>query len=218
MAEFSISHVQRILEGYRHRFAEFYRDPRVRHVIIFKNHGADAGASQQHSHSQIVGLPIVPGQILERTERARRFFDSTGRCLACVEISEERMRGCRIITEGDSFVTFIPYAALSPYHLWIFPKTHAACFSEQPVETLPELASTLRTILQKVYGMLGNPAFNLVIRSLGPEEKEARYFHWYISIVPRINKRAGFELGTGMYINPSLPESCAEALRNWSVP
>jgi UDPglucose--hexose-1-phosphate uridylyltransferase len=217
MAEFSISHVHRILEGYRHRFAEFYGDPRVRHVIIFKNHGADAGASQQHPHSQIVGLPIVPGQILERTERARRFFDSTGRCLACMEISEERTHGCRIITEGDSFVTFIPYAALSPYHLWIFPKAHAACFSEQPVETLAELASTLRTILRKVYGMLGNPALNLVIRSLGPEEKNARHFHWYISIVPRINKRAGFELGTGMYVNPSLPEACAQALREFSV-
>ncbi len=66
-------------------------------------------------------------------------------------------------------------------------------------------------------GMLGNPAFNLVLRSLGPEEKEAGHFHWYISIVPRINKRAGFELGTGMYVNPSLPESCADALRNFSA-
>jgi UDPglucose--hexose-1-phosphate uridylyltransferase len=218
MAEFTASHLQRILEAYRHRFAEFYGDARVRHVIIFKNHGADAGASQQHPHSQIVGLPIVPGQILERTERARRFFDATGRCLACMEISQERTDGRRIITEGDDFVTFIPYAALSPYHLWIFPKAHAPCFSEQPVETFAELATTLRTILRKVYGMLGNPAFNLVIRSLGPEEKDAGHFHWYISIVPRINKRAGFELGTGMYVNASLPESCAEALRNFSVP
>ena len=217
MAEFAVSHLQRILEAYRQRFSEFYGDPRVRHVIIFKNHGADAGASQQHPHSQIVGLPIVPGQIVERTERARRFFDATGHCLACMEISQERTHGCRIVIEGDDFVTFIPYAALSPYHLWIFPKAHAACFSEQPVETLPELATTLRTLLRKVYGMLGNPAFNLVIRSLGPEEKHAGHFHWYISIVARINKRAGFELGTGMYVNASLPESCAEALRNFSA-
>ena len=107
-------------------------------------------------------------------------------------------------------MTFIPYAALSP-------KAHVACFSEQPIETLAELATTLRTILGKVDGMLGNPAFNLVLRSLGPEEKEAGHFHWYISIVPRINKRAGFELGTGMYVNPSLPESCADALRNFAA-
>ena len=216
MAEFAVSHLQRILEAYRHRFLDFYGDSRVRHVIIFKNHGADAGASQPHPHSQIVGLPIVPGQIVERTERARRFFEATGCCLACMEISQERIHGCRIITESDDFVTFIPYAALSPYHLWIFPKAHAACFSEQSVETLAELATTLRTVLQKVDGMLGNPAFNLVIRSLGPEEKDAGHFHWYISIVPRINKRAGFELGTGMYVNPSLPEDCAQALRKFS--
>jgi len=217
MARFPASHLQRILEAYRQRFSEFYRDPRVRHVIIFKNHGADAGASQQHPHSQIVGLPVVPGQVVERTERARRFFDATGHCLACMEVSQERTHGRRIVTEGEDFVTFIPYAALSPYHLWIFPKAHVACFSEQPLETLAELATTLRTILGKVDGMLGNPAFNLVLRSLGPDEKDAGHFHWYISIVPRINKRAGFELGTGMYINPSLPESCADALRNFSA-
>jgi UDPglucose--hexose-1-phosphate uridylyltransferase len=216
MAEFEVSHLQRILEAYRHRFLEFYGDSRVRHVIIFKNHGADAGASQQHPHSQIVGLPIVPGQIVERTERARRVFDATGCCLACIEISQERTHGCRIVAESDDFVTFIPYAALSPYHLWIFPKAHAACFSEQSVETLAELATTLRTVLRKLYGMLGNPPFNLVIRSLGPEEMDAGHFHWYILIVPRINKRAGFELGTGMYVNASLPESSAEALRNFS--
>jgi UDPglucose--hexose-1-phosphate uridylyltransferase len=218
MAELAVSHLQRILEAYRHRFLDFYSDSRVRHVIIFKNHGADAGASQQHPHSQIVGLPIVPGQILERTERARRSFEATGCCLACMEISQERKHGCRIITESDSFVTFIPYAALSPYHLWIFPKAHAACFSEQPVKAFSELATTLRIVLRKVHGMLGDPAFNLVIRSLGPQEKDAGHFHWYISIVPRINKRAGFELGTGMYVNASLPESCAEALRNFSAP
>ena len=215
MARFAVSHLQRILETYRDRFSEFYGDPRVRHVIIFKNHGTDAGASQQHPHSQIVGLPIVPGQIAERTERARRFFRRTGHCLACMEISQERAHGRRIIMESDDFVTFIPYAALSPYHLWIFPKAHAACFSQQPVETLAELATTLRTILEKIDDLLGNPPFNLIIRSLGPEESDARHFHWYVSIVPRINKRAGFELGTGMYVNPSLPESCAEALRNF---
>ena len=107
---------------------------------------------------------------------------------------------------------------LYPYHLWIFSNADAACFSEEAVESLAELATTLKTVLQKVYGMLGNPPFNLVFRSLGPEEKKVRNFHWYISIVPRINKRAGFELGTGMYVDASLPESSGEALRNFSVP
>ena len=206
--------VHRILEAYCHRFVEFYADPRVRHVIVFKNHGADAGASQQHPHSQIVGIPIVPGQVVERIERARRFFADSGQCLACSLIAQERDQGCRIIAENAEFVAFIPYAALSPYHLWIFPKTHEACFSEQPA--LSALAEVLHTVLAKVHGMLANPPFNLVVRSLGPQEKDAAHFHWYISIVPRVNKRAGFELGTGMYINPSSPESRAQALREFA--
>lgn len=193
MAVFPVAHVQRILETYRHRFLEFYGDTRVRHVIVFKNHGSDAGASQQHPHSQIVGLPIVPGQVVERIERARRFFVESGQCLACAQISQEREQASRIIAESAGFVAFIPYAALSPYHLWIFPKAHVACFSEQSIDTLPELAEILSIVLAKVHGMLGNPAFNFVIRSLGPQEKDAPHFHWYISIVPRVNKPAGLE-------------------------
>jgi UDPglucose--hexose-1-phosphate uridylyltransferase len=217
MAIFPIAHMQRILEAYRHRFCEFYMDYRIQHVIVFKNHGADAGASQQHPHSQIVGLPIIPGQVVDRIERSRRFFDETGQCLACTQISQERAQSCRIVAENAGFVAFIPYAALSPYHLWIFPKAHVACFSEQPMEILPALAEILSAVLGKVHGMLGDPAFNFVVRSLGPQERDAPHFHWYISIVPRVNKRAGLELGTGMYINPSLPELCAGALREFSA-
>jgi UDPglucose--hexose-1-phosphate uridylyltransferase len=214
-ALFSVDYVRRILEAYRHRFVEFYGDPRVRHVIVFKNHGADAGASQQHPHSQIVGIPIMPGQVVERIERGRRFFAETGQCLACALIAQEREHECRIIAENAAFVAFIPYAALSPYHLWIFPKVHAACFSEQPSATFSAMAEILHTVLAKVHGLLGNPAFNLVVRSLGPQEKDAPHFHWYISIVARVNKVAGFELGTGMYVNPSSPEICAQALREF---
>jgi UDPglucose--hexose-1-phosphate uridylyltransferase len=216
LAVLPVAHVQRVIEAYRHRFCDFYSDSRVRHVILFKNHGADAGASQQHPHSQIVGLPIVPGQIVERIERARRFYDETRRCLACAQIAKEGEQACRIVAENPDFLAFIPYAALSPYRLWIFPKVHLPCFSEQPPETLPALAEILGTILGKVYRMIGNPAFNFVIRSLGPAESKAPHFHWYISIVPRINKRAGLELGTGLYVNPSLPETCAQALREFS--
>ncbi len=217
-ALFTVEYVQRILDAYRHRFQAFYEDPRVRHVIVFKNHGADAGASQQHPHSQIVGIPIVPGQVVERIDRARRHFAETGQCLACTLIAQEREQGCRIIAENAHFVAFIPYAALSPYHLWIFPKVHTACFSGQPAETFSFLAAILRTVLAKVSGLLDKPPFNLVVRSLGPQEQDAPHFHWYVSVVPRVGKTAGFELGTGMYVNPSLPEVCSQALREFPLP
>ncbi|MDR3405739.1 MAG: galactose-1-phosphate uridylyltransferase [Chthoniobacter sp.] len=215
MAMLPVAQVRRIVEAYAARFRAFYADVRVRHVIIFKNHGAEAGASQQHPHSQIVGIPIVPGQVVERLAQARQFFAETGRCLACSMIAEERAEGSRVVAENAAFIAFIPYAALSPYHLWIFPKVHAACFSEVPVEMEGALAELLHTILAKIYGLLGNPPFNLVVRSLGPRDKDAAYFHWYIAIVPRVNQAAGFELGTGMYINPMRPEAAAQALREF---
>lgn len=215
-AAITVDHVRRILEAYIDRSRTFYADPRVRHVIVFKNHGADAGASQQHPHSQIVGTPIVPGQVVERIERARRIFAETGRCSACALIDQERAEACRVVAENADFIALIPYAALSPYHLWILPKVHAACFSELPAESLAALAEIVRTVLGKVVGMLNDPPYNLVVRSLGPQEKDAPYFHWYLSIVPRVNKVAGFELGTGMYVNPSLPEHCAQALRDFA--
>ncbi len=214
LAQLPVEHVQRVLGAYLHRFREFYADSRVRHVIVFKNHGADAGASQQHPHSQVVGLPIVPGQVVDRIERARRFYAETYRCLACATIEEERRHQTRIIAENAHFVAFIPYAALSPYHLWIFQKVHAACFGNLSDDMLPALAEIVHAILGKVFTLLDNPPFNLIVRSLGPLEHDAVHFHWYISIVPRVNKSAGFELGTGMYVNPSSPEARAQVLRD----
>jgi UDPglucose--hexose-1-phosphate uridylyltransferase len=208
-------HVRQILEAYLDRFRAFYSDPRIRHVIVFKNHGADAGASQQHPHSQIVGTPIVPGQVLERVERSRRCHAETGQCLSCSLIEQEVQHATRIVAENSEFLAFIPYAALSPYHLWVFPKQHQACFAHGSDFTLPALAEILRLILSKLHGLLGNPAFNLVVRSLGPSEEHSPSFHWYVSIVARVNKTAGFELGTGMYVNPSLPEESAASLREY---
>jgi UDPglucose--hexose-1-phosphate uridylyltransferase len=157
----------------------------------------------------------VPGQVVDRLERSRRFYAKTGQCLACTLIANELAQGCRIVAENSDYVAFIPHAALSPYHLWIFPKAHSLCFSDQLA--LPALAEILHTVLAKVCGMLDNPPFNLVVRSLGPQVADASHFHWYIPIVPRVNKMAGFELGTGMYVNPSSPELRAQALREFAV-
>lgn len=217
LAQLPLEQTQRVVEAYLDRFRHFYADPRVRHVIIFKNHGLDAGASQQHPHSQVVGIPIVPGQVHDRLEGAARFFAETGQCIACTLLAEEHDSHPRLVAENAHFVAFIPYAALSPYHLWIFPKVHAACFSSLAPEAVGDLAEILRAVLAKVHGLLSNPPFNLVVRSLGPTEADAPHFHWYISIVPRVIRAAGFELGTGMYINPSLPETSAQALREYQV-
>lgn len=202
---------------YLNRFINFYADPRVKHVILYKNHGPEAGTSLEHPHSQIVGTPVIPGQVIQRLALAEKAMQETGTCLYCKTMAEEISEQKRLVGETEHFVAFIPFASLSPYHVWIFPKKHSACFSTISPAAMADLGSLLVNILGKLYTLLHNPSFNFVIRSLSPREADLPYFHWYLAIVPRLSKAAGFELGTGIYINSSVPEHSAETLRE-SIP
>ncbi|MEK7485287.1 MAG: galactose-1-phosphate uridylyltransferase [Planctomycetota bacterium] len=213
-----LKQVERILLAYKLRFLAFYEDPRIEHVILFKNHGFDAGTSLEHPHSQIVGTPVIPGQVRTRIDEAKRFYETHGECLYCQTLHEEQQEGARLVAENYSFVAFIPYAALSPFHLWIFPRQHQSCFGSLTEDALVDLAQILKEILLKLYISLENPSFNYVIRSLPPKEGAVRHFHWYLAIVPRLSKAAGFEMGTGMYINTALPEKNAKFLKDFQIP
>lgn len=207
-------HMVHVVEGYRHRMRAFYEDRRIEHVIIFKNHGEAAGTSLEHPHSQIVGTPVMPGQLRARIEEAVRHWGDYGECLYCRSLHEELREGQRIVTENESFVAFVPYAALSPFHVWIFPKRHIAYFGSATDTELADLAAMLRDVLNRLYRGLSDPDYNFVVRSLSPQEEAVKYFHWYVSIIPRVSKAAGFELGTGMFINTALPEASAAFLRS----
>ncbi|MFH2007856.1 MAG: galactose-1-phosphate uridylyltransferase [bacterium] len=206
-----------VLLSWRERMLAFYQDPVVEHVILFKNHGEAAGSSLTHPHSQIYGVPVVPEQVRSRLEDALRFYADNGECVFCHCLRLEREQGERVVAENDAFVAFIPYAALSPYHLWIFPKRHLACFGAISDAELEALSLLLCDVLSRLHASLDDPDYNLVVQSLSPAESSVRYAHWYLSIVPRLAKAAGFELGTGMFINPSLPESSARYLREAKV-
>jgi len=210
----SYSDIEKILTAYKVRYQALEEDPRIAHIIIFKNHGASAGTSLEHPHSQIVGTPIVPVQVRHRMEDAMTYHDNTGRCVYCKMIEEEIAEKSRIIKESKHFVTFIPFAACSPFHTWLLPKRHMASFSAITEEELKDLAVILKSLLAKVYIGLNNPDYNYVIRSANKEMGHVKYFHWYISLIPIVTKMAGFELGTGMFINVALPEKSAEFLRN----
>jgi UDPglucose--hexose-1-phosphate uridylyltransferase len=165
-----------------------------------------------------VGTPVVPGRVRNRIEAALRNYDDFGECLYCWCLKEELHEGIRIVRENESFVAFAPYAALTPFHLWIFPRRHNACFGNVTDSELSDLASILKEILLRIYVGLDNPDLNYVTRSLSPDHGSLKYFHWYVSIVPRLSTVAGFELGTGMFINTVLPEQSAEFLRELKVP
>jgi UDPglucose--hexose-1-phosphate uridylyltransferase len=199
---------------YKERFIEAYNDPRVEHVIIFKNHGLGAGTTIDHPHAQLIAIPIVPVQHRDRVTTAMQYFDDTGVCLMCDTLKAEIDDKSRVVIETEHFLTFIPYAALSPFHTWIFPKRHCASFSGITTEETADLGFHLKSILAKFYYGLEDPDFNLVIRSSRPKDIGNEFTHWYLSLMPKLSKTAGFELGSGMYINPSLPEENAAFLRD----
>ncbi len=208
-------HIEDILAAYRNRQLAFYDDERVEHVIIFKNHGEGAGTSLEHPHSQIVGTPVFPGQVMNRLNEAIRnyYYVNFGECMYCLYMKGEKEHMERVVCENERFLAFVPYAALSPFHVWIFPKRHSACFGHITDDEIKALAVILKEVLLRLYIGLDNPDYNYVIRSLSPREANAKYFHWYLAVVPRLTKAAGFELGTGMFINTSMPEDSARFLR-----
>jgi UDPglucose--hexose-1-phosphate uridylyltransferase len=206
-----------VIRTYRERFIELYRDPRVEYVMIFKNYGEEAGTSLLHPHAQIIGTPITPLLVRNRKEEQIRYFDNTGHCLLCELLHDELNDGERIILITDHFVAFIPFAALSPFHTWIFPKRHCATFGSITDTEIADLSLQLKSVLLRFYEGLENPDFNYVIRSHDPNACDSEYLHWYLSIVPRITQTAGFELGSGIYINTAIPEKSAAFLRSVKV-
>ncbi len=209
--------VQQIVYTYKERYQAAEKDKRVKMIIVFKNYGEAAGASIEHPHSQLIAIPVVPFHIRYRIEEAMRYYDETGECVFCKILNEELKSAERIVVETGSFVTFVPYAALSPFHMWILPRRHMESFSDINENEISDLAKNLKLTLSKLYYGLNNPDFNFVIRSVPVNEKGREYYHWYITIMPRLIKTAGFEIGTAMSINSSFPENDAKFLREIKV-
>jgi len=205
--------VARTLTAFQMRGLEMARDPRVAHVLYVKNHGPGAGTSREHPHAQIVALPLVPPRIQARWEAARRYLDERGACPVCALWQSEAANGARIVAASARFVAFVPYAAFAPYYIWIVPQEHRADFCRASADELADLGALLRRVLRKIYLGLGDPAYNYVIQSASGGQFEGDHWHWYVEIIPRLVTWGGFELGSGAFINPTLPEDDARFLR-----
>jgi UDPglucose--hexose-1-phosphate uridylyltransferase len=206
------------LRTFQMRGHVFRQDSRIEHIVYFKNHGPTAGASLLHPHTQIVAMPIVPYNVRTRSEEARRYFDDHGKCVICSMREEESRARARIVLESAYFSAFIPYAAFSPFHLWIIPRRHCATFLQATSEELYDLSVVLGEILRKLYYGLNDPDYNYVIRTAPEHETQSDYLHWYIAIVPHLTRMAGFEIASGMFINTALPEESAQFLREVRLP
>ena len=217
LAQMDDAEVEQVVGVYLQRAQSVLEDSRVEHVTLFKNHGPAAGTSLEHPHAQLIGTPLIPHEVRDRLETALGFYDDTGRCIFCTTLEEEREEIIRIVEENEHFAAFVPFAALSPFHLWIYPKRHCASFLSLVEEEVPSLARLLRRTLRRLYDGLGDPDFNFVVRTTPKESEQVRYYHWYLSIVPRLTRTAGFELGSGMFINTASPEESAQFLRGVEV-
>jgi UDPglucose--hexose-1-phosphate uridylyltransferase len=209
--------IQLVLETFYSRGWSIRKDSRIEQIVYFKNHGERAGASLKHPHSQIIGLPVVPTDIRHRIEEARRYFDDNGKCVFCTMMSDELEKKERLIAANDHFVAFILYAAPSPFHIWILPRQHSVSYLYSQPDEISALAEMLWLVLRKLYVGLHDPAYNLIIRSAPVKEISNDYLHWYVTVIPRLSRTAGFEMGSGMYINPALPEESAAFLSSIEV-
>lgn len=208
------SEVLNVLSAYRTRYLEIARDERINLITVFRNHGERAGTSLVHPHSQVIATPIVPPHVRDQITQAHVCYDTYGTCIYCEMIQEELTDGERIILDTDAFVVLAPYASRSPFETRILPKQHASSFGSISQGQMKHLAEVLQTTMGKVYRGLGNPDYNYIIRSAPTGDVNGRHYHWYIVIIPRLATPAGFEMGSGIYINSVTPESCAEFLRD----
>ncbi len=213
LADMGPAHFASVLRMYRQRYLALRLLPTVESIVIFKNHGEQAGTSLEHPHSQIAAAPIVSAQVRTRLKDAAAFHDVHGECLYCRVFHDEIEAGERVVEASPFFVAFVPFAALSPYHLWIFPRRHAPSFDSITDEEIGDLSHVLSRVLRRLSVALGDPAYNFSIRSAPVIEADWHFYHWYMAIVPRVSMVAGFEMGSGMFINTLSPEHSAEILR-----
>ncbi len=202
-----------VLWAYRERMRDLGQDSRFRYVMVFKNHGEAAGASLEHPHSQLIATPIVPIMVTEEIEGAERHFRLKKRCIWCDIIRQERRAGGRIILEGEGFVALAPFAPRLPFETWILPAGHRSAYEETDIRELGPLARLLGEILRRMGRVLGDPPFNYMLHSAPLRAGLLDHFHWHLEIIPKLTRVAGFEWGTGFFINPVPPEEAVQYLR-----
>ncbi len=196
------------------RMLDLRNDHRLVFAMVFKNVGAHAGASQEHTHSQIIVTPIVPLRVQNELERCKSYFEYRDRCLLCDMAVQELTSGVRVVLETPNFVAFEPFAARFPFETHIMPKRHCSHFEMIEESLLPELARCLRSTLFKIERAVDSQCYNYLIHTAPLNVPPLAHYHWHFEIIPRITRTAGFEWGTGFYINPVPPEQAAQYLRD----
>jgi UDPglucose--hexose-1-phosphate uridylyltransferase len=225
LADLPTDHVATVMWTYRQRIGELSQDERFKYVLIFKNQGRAAGASLQHAHSQLIATPITPKRVKEELVGAKQYYEYKRRCIFCDYIKQEtEVFTERLVAETDHFVVLSPFAARFPFEMWILPKRHTIDFIDIEADEVADLAGTLKLTLTKLRTALSDPPFNYVLHMAPFRRPRGGYwttieedYHWHIELIPRLTRIAGFEWGSGFYINPTPPEVAAQVLRGTEI-
>lgn len=218
LSALSPEQVRLVFAAYRDRLLALREDERIAYAQVFKNHGVAAGASVEHSHSQILALTKVPPALREEFDAAMLYRRAHGRCLFCELVARECAAGTRMVSESEHVIAFTAFAGRFPYETWVIPKRHAGHFDQLSDSELTDLAATVRSILRRLGGVVEDPAYNYVLHTLPLRtESSASHwqpaYHWHVEILPRLTGVAGFEFATGCFANPVPPEEAAARLR-----
>jgi UDPglucose--hexose-1-phosphate uridylyltransferase len=209
----SDNNMQEVVWMYRERMIDLENDERFKYILIFRNAGQAAGSSLSHPHSQLIATPTVPKRITEELKGTLDYFEFKDRCVFCDMIDEERNYGKRIVVENESFISFTPFASRFPFEMWLMPKRHEQRFTRLMDIEIGSLAQCFQESIRRLDTALEFPPYNYIIHTIPCNMNKQYVYHWHIEIMPRLTNVAGFEWGTGFYINPTPPEQAAEILR-----
>jgi len=202
-----------VFMAFKSRLNDLLMDKRFQYVMIFKNHGRAAGASLEHSHSQLVALPILPRMVVSELEGSLSYFKYKERCIFCDIIRQEIKQKDRVVCQNDDFITITPFAPRTPFEMWILPKRHSSSFRRDDDASMYSLAKLFGESLRRLDNCIPNVPYNFVLHTQPLRLDNMEHYHWHFEIVPKLTSIAGFEWGSGFYINPMPPEEAALFLR-----
>ncbi len=196
------------------RAIDLAKDKRFKYLMFFRNYGSAAGASLEHAHTQIVALPMVPKNVVEEITGAKSYFDYRERCIFCDIIRQEVQEKERIVLENKFFLSFCPFVSRFSFEIWIIPKKHSGYFRSMSDDEIKALAVILKETIAKVKNIFPNLSYNYILH-IAPinGDTDVEYYHWHIEFMPKLTQVAGFEWGTGFYIDPIAPELAAKHLK-----
>jgi UDPglucose--hexose-1-phosphate uridylyltransferase len=217
LADLDTDHIYDTLLIFRERILDLKNDSRFKYILIFKNHGISAGASLEHSHSQLIATPIIPKRVQEELLGAKKHYDFKERCIYCDILHQEMQMGKRLVVRTDDYVSVEPFAPRFPFETWLLPVRHYSHFEAMELREYYGVAAVLKETLQRLNRTLENPHYNFILHTSPVQEAPLLEYHWHIEIIPKLTKVAGFEWGSGFYINPTPPEMAAQHLREAQV-